>query len=176
MNFSVVRSIELLERTPYVLEVLLRDLSPFWVENNEGPDTWSPYDVMGHLIHGDRTDWIARLRIILSDGDQRTFATFDRFAQFQESKGKSLADLLGEFKTVRAANVATLRSLNLSDDDLKKTGIHPVFGEVTLAQLLSTWTVHDLDHISQISRVMAKQYLEDVGPWTAYMRILKPLQ
>ncbi len=175
MNFSVTQSIEILERTPYVLEVLLRDLSPFWTANNEGPDTWSPYDVIGHLIHGDRTDWIARLRIILSDSDQKTFATFDRFAQFQESKEKTLADLLGEFKTVRAANIATLRSLNLSDDDLKKIGIHPVFGEVTLAQLLSTWTVHDLDHISQISRVMARQYLEDVGPWTAYMRILKPL-
>lgn len=173
MNFSVTRSIEILERTPYVLEVLLRDLSPFWVENNEGADTWSPYDVMGHLIHGDRTDWIARLRIILSDGNQKTFATFDRFAQFQESKGKTLADLLGEFKSVRAANVATLRSLNLSDDDLKKTGIHPVFGEVTLAQLLSTWTVHDLDHISQISRVMAKQFHDDVGPWKEYLKVLR---
>ncbi len=173
MNFSVTHSIEILERTPYVLEVLLRDLSPFWIENNEGPDTWSPYDVIGHLIHGDRTGWIARLRIILSDGDQKTFATFDRFAQFQESKEKTLADLLSEFKTVRAANVATLRSLNLSDDDLKKTGIHPVFGEVTLAQLLSTWTVHDLDHISQISRVMAKQFHDDIGPWKEYLKVLR---
>lgn len=176
MNFSVTRSIEILERTPYVLEVLLRDLSPFWTDQNEGPDTWSPYDVIGHLIHGDRTDYINRLQIIMSNSDQRQFTPFDRFAQFRESQGKSLAELLTEFKTVRSANVAILRSLNLSDDDLKKTGIHPVFGEVTLAQLLSTWTVHDLDHISQISRVMAKQYHDDVGPWVAYLRILKPLQ
>ena len=173
MNFSVARSIELLERTPGVLETLLRDLSPFWTHQNEGPETWSPYDVLGHLIHGDRTDYISRLRIIMSDSTDRTFAPFDRFAQFRESEGKSLLDLLAEFKIVRAENVATLRSLNLSENDLKRTGIHPVFGEVTLAQLLATWTVHDLDHVSQIARVVAKQFHDDVGPWKEYLKVLR---
>lgn len=173
MNFSVARSIELLERTPYVLDLMLRDLSPFWTDQNEGPDTWSPHDVLGHLIHGDRTDWVARTQIILSDSGPKEFAKFDRFAQFQESAGKTLADLLTEFKTLRADNVRWLKSLNLSDDDLKKTGVHPSFGEVTLAQLLSTWTVHDLDHISQISRVMAKQFHDDVGPWKEYLKVLR---
>ncbi|MBK7142172.1 MAG: DinB family protein [bacterium] len=173
MNLSIPRSIEILERTPYVLEVLLRDLPPFWTENNEGPETWSPYDIIGHLIHGERADWIERMQIILSSGDRREFKPFDRFAQLRESKGKSLTELLSEFKTLRAANVATLRSLNLTDDDLKKTGTHPALGEVTLAQLLATWTVHDLDHISQISRVMAKQYIDDVGPWKEYLKVLR---
>lgn len=173
MNFDLPRSLEILERTPTVLDLMLRDLSPFWTDQNEGPDTWSPYDVIGHLIHCDKADWITRTEIIMSDRENKTFPPVDRFAQFAESEGKSLADLLAEFKTLRAECLAKLKSYRLTEDELRKTGIHPMFGEVTLAQLLSTWTVHDLDHISQISRVMAKQYREDVGPWLQYLKILR---
>jgi hypothetical protein len=173
MEFSLSKSIEILERTPEVLFHELQNLHPDWTSGNEGADTWSAYDVIGHLIHGDKTDWIARAEIILSDKSEKHFESFDRFAQFEESKGKSLSQLLDEFKTIRASNIERLRKLRITDADLKKTGIHPSFGEVTLAQLLATWVVHDLDHISQISRVMAKQYKEEVGPWIAYLKILR---
>jgi len=171
--FKLAESIALLERTPLVLETLLADLPDIWTQHNEGPETWSPYDVIGHLIHGERTDWMTRLDIILSDGPNKTFATFDRFAQFHESEGKSLAVLLAEFRAVRGENLARLRALNLSDTDLDRTGIHPKFGAVTARQLLATWTVHDLDHIMQISRVMAKQIGPAVGPWVEYLKILR---
>jgi len=173
MSFDLNSSLVLLERTPGVLETLLGGLAPTWTHQNEGADTWSPYDVLGHLIHGERTDWMARMDIILNDEGDKRFVPFDRFAQFRESEGKSLGELLREFREVRTANVAHVRSLNLDDRALDKTGIHPTFGEVTLRQLLSTWTVHDLDHLVQISRVMAKQLKTDVGPWVAFLRIVR---
>jgi len=169
--FTVELGLEILERTPAVLRAWLGGLSPEWLAANEGPDTWNPFDVVGHLIHGERTDWMARADIILGGGG--TFATFDRLAQFRESEGKSLAQLLDEFGEVRRANVARLRSLSLTDADLQKTGTHPKFGTVTLRQLLSTWVAHDLDHLMQISRVMGKQLTQDVGPWTEYLRVVR---
>jgi uncharacterized damage-inducible protein DinB len=173
MNFSLVKSIELLERTPEVLIVMLQHLSTEWTTNNEGAETWNVFDVVGHLIQGEKTDWIPRMEIILSNKPDRTFEPFDRFAQFDESIGKSLAELLIAFKSLRQKNIAYLNSKNLTDNDLKQTGVHPELGEVTLSQLLSTWTVHDLNHLAQISRIMAKQYKSAVGPWTAYLRILQ---
>ena len=169
--FTVELGLEILERTPSVLRAWLGGLSAEWLAANEGPDTWNPYDVVGHLIHGERTDWMARADIILGGGG--TFATFDRFAQFRESEGKSLAQLLDEFAEVRRANVARIRSLAVTDADLEKTGTHPKFGTVTLRQLLSTWAAHDLDHLMQISRVMGKQLKEDVGPWTEFLRVVR---
>ncbi len=173
MEFSLIKSIEILERTPETLIQLLQNLHIDWTSNNEGVDTWSAYDVIGHLIHGDKTDWVIRAEIILSNRNEKHFQTFDRFAQFEDSKGKTLPQLLTEFKTIRKANIERLRNLNITDEDLKKTGIHPSFGTVTLAQLIATWVVHDLDHISQIARVMAKQYKDEVGPWIAYLKILR---
>ena len=173
MNFSLDKSIELLERTPTVIAYLTEDLSSEWTDNNEGGDTWSVFDVIGHLIHGDRTDWITRTEIILSDKDNKAFDPFDRFAQFETSEGKTLPQLLEEFKIIRISNIARLRKLQIKEQDLTKTGIHPTFGLVTLSQLLSTWVVHDLDHISQISRIMAKQYKEQTGPWIEFLKILR---
>jgi hypothetical protein len=169
--FTIDYGIEILERTPGALRVLLGGLSPAWTSATEGPDTWSPYDVVGHLIHGERTDWMARVGVILKDGG--TFATFDRFAQFRESQGKSLARLLDEFAAARQDNLQTLRALRLTDADLGRTGIHPTFGEVTLRQLLATWVAHDMDHLMQISRVLGKQLKDDVGPWSAYLRVVR---
>ena len=166
------KSIEILERTPEVLETMLQNVSADWTENNEGGETWSVFDVLGHLVHGEKTDWIARMEIILSDAPDKKFAPFDRFAQFEDSEAKTLRELLEEFKGLRKKNVDVLRSKKLTTENLEQKGVHPAFGEVTLKQLLATWTVHDLDHISQISRVMAKQYKEAVGPWTQYLKIL----
>jgi len=173
MDFSINKSIEILERTPDVLFHLTNNLSEDWSMNNEGGETWSVFDVIGHLVHGDKTDWMARIEIILSTEAGKEFKSFDRFAQFEESRGKSLGQLLNEFKTVRELNLKKLKGFNLTENDYKKTGIHPKFGPVTLSQLISTWTVHDLDHISQISRVMAKQYKEQTGPWIEYLKILR---
>jgi uncharacterized damage-inducible protein DinB len=173
MEFTLERSIEILERTPGVLISLLHGISDDWTSKNEGAQTWSAYDVIGHLIHGEKTDWITRAEIILSGKGDRKFEVFDRFAQFQDSKGKSLTQLLEEFKMLREKNIERLRAKNLTRDDFAKTGTHPAFGEVTLGQLLSTWVVHDLNHIAQISRVMAKQYQTEVGPWLQYLGILK---
>lgn len=173
MNFDLEKSILILERTPAVLVQLLSGLPDDWVMHNEGGDTWSPYDVVGHLVHGERTDWMVRTKIILDEGTRRTFDVFIRTAMFEESKGKSLGDLLAEFKSARAENLKTLRSLKLTEKDLDKKGIHPKFGEVTLRQLLSTWTIHDLTHLAQIARVMAKQYKEEIGPWIEYMRLVR---
>jgi len=169
--FSLPLGLEILERTPAVLCTLLAGLSPDWIVATEGPDTWSPYDVVGHLIHGERTDWIARATIIRGGGG--TFQTFDRFAQFRESDGKTLAQLLDEFADARAENLTTLRSWSLTDADLERTGTHPKFGQVTMRQLLSTWVAHDLDHLMQISRVMGKQLATDVGPWAEYLRVVR---
>jgi uncharacterized damage-inducible protein DinB len=173
MHFSIDKSIEILERTPGVLHAMLQNISADWTTKNEGGETWSVYDIIGHLIHGEKTDWIPRAEIILSEGPDKTFEAFDRFAQFEESKGKSLTQLLDEFKILRNENITLLRSKKLSGKDLEKKGIHPAFGEVTLSELLATWVVHDLNHIAQISRVMAKQYKPEVGPWIEYLRILK---
>ena len=172
MNFNLEKSYQVLDRTPTVLRTLLNDLDKDWVMNNEGPETFSPYDVLGHLIHGERTDWATRAKIILEFGLSRPFTPWDRFAQYEESKGKSLAQLLDEFEQVRKDNMRWLKSLNLTEADLDKKGMHPKLGEVTLRNLLSTWVVHDLTHIAQITRVMAKQYKEEMGPWPEFFRIL----
>ena len=174
MNFNLARSIEILERTPDVLIAMLQNVSGDWTSNNEGKETWSAYDIVGHLIHGEKTDWIPRMEIILSGQVVKTFEPFDRSAQFHESKGKSLTELLDEFKRLRQRNIEHLRSKKLTDKSIEEKGIHPAFGEVTLSQLLSTWTVHDLNHIAQISRVMARQYKAEVGPWIEYLKILQP--
>jgi uncharacterized damage-inducible protein DinB len=173
MNFTIEKSIEILECTPNVLIAMLQNISPDWTTNNEGGETWSVYDIIGHLIHGEKTDWISRMEIILSGKPDKTFEPFGRFAHFEESKGKSLLHLLDEFKRLRKKNIEYLYSKKLSSKNLEEKGIHPAFGEVTLSQLLSAWTVHDLNHIAQISRVMAKQYKEEVGPWIGYLRILQ---
>ena len=173
MNFTLLKSIEILERTPGVLIAMLQNLSPEWTSTSEGGDTWSVYDIVGHLIHGEKTDWIPRMEIILSDKPDKRFEPFDRFAQFEESKGKSLTELLDEFKRLRKKNIEHLRSKKLTEKNSEERGIHPAFGEITLSQLLSTWTVHDLNHIAQISRVMAKQYKAEVGPWVEYLKILQ---
>jgi len=173
MQLSLPQAIEILSKTPATLNTLLAGLSEPWIKNNEGPETWSPYDVVGHLIHGERTDWIPRLKIILELGESRPFDPFDRFAQFEASQGKSLSELLETFAALRRQNLATLKQLNLTEEHFKLKGTHPDFGSVTLGQLLATWVVHDLDHISQIVRVMAQQYLDEVGPWVSYLSILK---
>jgi DinB superfamily len=173
MEFSINKSIEILERTPHVLIQLTNNLSADWTMNNEGGETWSVFDVIGHLIHGEKTDWIIRIEIILSEGANKEFEPFDRFAQLKVSKGKSLEQLLKEFLAVRESSLKKLKGFKLTENDFNKTGIHPKFGTVTLSQLIAAWTVHDLDHISQISRVMSKQYKEQSGPWIEYMKILR---
>ena len=172
MNFDLADGIPILERTPRVLRTMLEDLSAGWIDATEGPDTWSPYVIVGHLIHGERSDWIPRAKIILAQGDDRRFTPFDRFAQFRESEGKSLTDLLDEFEKLRAENVVTLSSWKLTDEQLALEGEHPAFGSVTLRQLLATWVAHDLGHIAQTGRVMAKQYREAVGPWREYLPVM----
>ena len=172
MRYTEASATAILERTPRVLRELLADLPDEYINATEGPDTWSPYDVVGHLIHGERTDWIGRARIILEQGENRRFQPFDRLAQFEESKGKSLSDLLEEFEKLRSANMATLRSWALTEQQLDLQGEHPAFGAVTLRQLLSTWVAHDLGHLTQITRVMAKQYREEIGPWRAYLSVM----
>ena len=173
MNFDLKKSIEILERTPAVLNAMLQHISADWTSNNEGPETWSVYDIIGHLIHGEQTDWMPRTEIILSESEDKAFVPFDRFAQFENSKGKTLQQLLDKFATLRKQGIEQLLSKNITDSDLEKTGIHPAFGAVTLSQLLAAWTVHDLNHIAQISRVMAKQYKGASGPWPAYLKILQ---
>ncbi len=172
MTFELTHGIEILERTPHTLRAMLAGLPAAWTDANEGPDTWSPYVIVGHLIHGERTDWIPRAQIILAQGSDRRFAPYDRFAQFRESQGKSLADLLDEFARLRSDNVATLSGWQLSDVQLALEGEHPEFGRVTLRQLLSTWVAHDLGHVAQAARVMAKQYRDAVGPWRAYLPVM----
>ena len=173
MKFSLDKAYEILERTPSVLRILLAGLNGDWIMNNEGHDTFSPYDVVGHLIHGEKTDWRDRTIMILKHGTDKSFVPFDRFAQFEASKGKSLTVLLDEFEKIRATNLAWLKSLNLGEEDFDKIGSHPSLGHVTLRQLLSTWVIHDLTHIAQVTRVMAKQYKEEMGPWPEFFRILQ---
>ena len=173
MDFDLDETLEILARTPEILRTLLRELPAGWTSGNEGPDTWSPYDVLGHLIHGEKADWIGRARIILDHGESRTFEPFDRFAMFRESAGKTLGELLDQFARLRQRNLETVRGFGLTADHLELRGRHPDFGTVTLGQLLATWAVHDLGHIAQITRVMAKQYAGHVGPWRAYLPVLE---
>ena len=170
--FKLDHAKEILRRTPGTLNALLTDLPDEWVMANEGPDTWSPYDVIGHLIEGEETDWIPRARIILEQGEARPFDKFDRFAMFEKSKGKSLTELLARFEELRGESLRQLDEMNLTPELLQKQGMHPALGVVTLSQLLSAWVVHDLGHIRQIVRVMAKQYRDAIGPWTAYLSIV----
>lgn len=173
MKFELDKSTQILSRTPEVLKALLSGLSPEWIKNNEGEDTWSPYDVIGHLIHCEKTDWMVRAKIIMSNIGDKTFEPFDRFAQMNQSQDRSIDELLDEFKERRQANLIDLGNLQIQHADLSNSGIHPALGEVELQHLLSSWVVHDLGHITQISRVMAKQYKTEVGPWAEYLSILK---
>ena len=171
--FRLDQCVEILERTPQVVRELLAGLPANWTRTNEGGETWSPYDVIGHLIHGEKTDWIPRAEIILGPGSDKRFTPFDRTAQSRESQGKSLEDLIEDFGELRRASLERLQGFRLTEKDLDRTGVHPEFGQVTLRQLLATWVVHDLDHIVQISRVMARQMREEVGPWSAYLRVVR---
>lgn len=173
MQFELDDALAVLGRTPQTLQALLSDLPHTWLTATEGPDTWSPFDVVGHLIHGEETDWIPRARIILAEGESRPFDPFDRFAQMEKSKGKSLAQLLAEFRRLRNENLRVLGSWNLGPTDLDRRGRHPELGTVTLRQLLATWVAHDLAHLGQITRVLAKQYGDAVGPWKAYLSVYR---
>ena len=172
MDFDLTAGTAILARTPGTLRAMLSGLPSDWTDATEGPETWSPYDIVGHLIHGERTDWIPRARIILEQGENRRFTPFDRFAQFRESQGKRLADLLDEFDELRRDNLETLAGWRLTDVQLALESEHPELGHVTLRQLLAAWVVHDLGHIAQAARVMAKQYREPIGPWRAYLTIV----
>jgi len=173
MEHNLQHTISLLTRTPAVLNALLRNLPETWTLRNEGENTWSAYDIVGHLIHGERTDWMPRVKRVLHSGEARAFDSFDRLAQLRESQDKSLEQLLDEFARLRSENLAELRALNLRPEDLQRRGQHPALGVVTLSQLLATWAAHDLTHLHQISRVMAHQHREAVGPWSAYLGVLQ---
>ena len=172
MDFDLHRSVAVLERTPAVLKTFLGELPSAWTHANEGPDTWSPFDVIGHLIDGEETDWMGRARIILAQGEDRRFPPFDRFRHLEANQGKTLSDLLERFAQLRTRNLEELAELEIGPAELRLTGVHPEFGTVTLEQLLATWVAHDLGHIAQIARVMAKQYKEALGPWEAYLPVL----
>jgi hypothetical protein len=170
--FDLEQAMALLARTPATLDAMLRNLPDGWSQANEGGDTWSPFDIVGHLIHGEQTDWLTRTRIVLEHGESRPFEKFDRLAQFSASKGRTLHQLLDEFAALRAKNLRELKSLGLGDADLDRRGRHQALGAVTLRQLLATWVAHDFDHVIQIARVLAKQYSDEVGPWRAYLRVI----
>ena len=172
MTLSLADTIALLSRTPKAVNALLSGLPDVWTRRNEGDGTWSAFDIVGHLIDGERTDWMPRVRIILDHGKTMPFDPFDRFAHLKENEGKSLQQLLDDFARLRIENLAALRMRNLQQEDLARQGKHPALGTVTLAQLLSAWAVHDLSHLHQISRVAAHQYREAVGPWSAYLGVL----
>ena len=172
MKFDLTGATEILRQTPYTLSRMLEDLSPEWTESKGDAENWSPYDVIGHLIHGEETDWIPRAEIILAQAENRTFEPYDRFAQFKKSNKASLSDLLTEFAHARNTNIEKLGRWQLTPDQLALIGMHPELGEVTLEQLLATWVVHDLNHIRQIVEYMAAQYGDNVGPWKAYLSIL----
>jgi hypothetical protein len=172
-GWTLERTIALLERTPGALAALLDGLPDPWTRGNEGPETFSPYDVVGHLIHGEKTDWMARTRVILEHGEARPFDRYDRFAQLRDSAGRPLAALLAEFTRLRRDNLAALRAMKLGPAELERRGTHPVLGVVTLRQLLATWAAHDLTHLHQIARVMAYQVREEVGPWVRFLGVLR---
>ena len=171
MEHNLQDTIALLARTPAALNALLRDLPETWTHRNEGENTWSPFDIVGHLIHGEHTDWIPRTRIILQFGESKTFEPFDREGFKRATQNKSLAQLLDEFDRLRSENLDQLRALNLQPQDLQRRGQHPTLGVVTLSELLATWAAHDLTHLHQISRVMAHQYGDAVGPWIKFMGV-----
>ncbi|MBV9962967.1 MAG: DinB family protein [Parafilimonas sp.] len=172
MEYNQTQAIQILERTPAVLKTLLSGLDNDWIMNNEGENTFSAYDVVGHLLHGEKVDWHGRIKRILEFGITQPFDSFDRFAMYEESKGKTLDVLLNEFEKHRKQNLDWLKSLNLNQTDYDKKGMHPKFGEVTLSNLLATWVAHDLSHTAQITRVMAKQYKTAIGPWVEFFRIM----
>ena len=172
MDFNLNHSVLILEKTPEVINAMLQNIPEPWAYNNEGKDTWSPFDIIGHLVHGEHTDWIPRAKIILSDQAQKNFEPFDRFAQFENSKNKSLETVLQEFQQLRKLNIEQLKAFHLTEEQLQLTGNHPELGTVTLQQLLATWVVHDLSHIHQITRVLAKNYTDQVGPWVQYISII----
>jgi DinB superfamily len=172
MQFKIEQAIELLAQTPATLRAMLGNLSEDWTGGGT-PENWAPFDIVGHLIHGESTDWIPRARIILAQGENVTFTPYDRFAQFEYSKGKTLHELLDEFEALRGENIAELRSMDITPDKLALKGMHPELGEVDLEKLLSTWVVHDLNHVRQIVKFMAGKYEKAVGPWKEYLSILK---
>jgi len=172
LSFSLDDGVRILQRTPVLLNAMLRGLPDSWTRANEGPDTWSPFDIVGHLVHGEETDWIARARIILEHGESRPFEPFDRFAQFEKYGDRTLEELLDLFTDCRRKSLETLQGMSILPDRLELSGTHPAFGRVTLRQLLATWVAHDLSHIAQIARVMSRQYREEVGPWKEYLPIL----
>lgn len=173
MEHNLDQTISLLTRTPAALNALLRDLPDSWTLRSEGENTWSAFEIVGHLIHGERTDWMPRAKMILQFGEAKPFEPFDRWGQARESQGKSLGQLLDEFARLRSENLGELRALNLRREDLARFGLHPALGRVTLSELLATWAAHDLTHLHQISRVMAHQYREAVGPWSRYLGVLQ---
>lgn len=173
MQFNLSEATQILQRTPPTLASMVAGIPQTWLKANEGSGTFSCYDVVGHLIHGELTDWIPRVKIILEHGEAKAFEPFDRFAQFREDQSRPVQALLEQFAFLRGENVRTLEGLNLTSEDLARRGTHPELGPVTLGQLLSSWVVHDLSHLSQVARVAAKQYAHEVGPWHAYMSILK---
>ena len=173
MKFQIEQAVEILARTPETVKSLLGNLSDDWTENEADSESWSPFDVVGHFIHGEETDWIPRAEIILAQAENRTFEPFDRFAQFETSKGKTLSELIETFAALRTENLVKLREMNLTEEKLRLKGIHPELGEVTLEQLLATWTVHDLTHIRQIVTILARKYTENVGVWKEYLSILQ---
>jgi hypothetical protein len=172
VRFDPAEAIPVISRTPIVLRALLDGLPEPWIRADEGADTWTPFDIVGHLIHGERTDWIPRAELILTQGETRTFDVFDRFAMFEASRGCTLVELLDRFAELRAGNVARLQSMRLTPADLERRGRHPELGSVTLGQHLATWVAHDLSHLAQVARVMGKRYGEAVGPWRAYLPML----
>ncbi|HMB69252.1 MAG TPA: DinB family protein [bacterium] len=172
MKFTLARAVSVLSRTPASLDALLRDQPEEWIHCKEGPESWSPFDVVGHLAHGERTDWIPRVRMILDHGEAETFEPFDRFGMFAASRGKTVNELLDEFAEVRADSLRTLEDLRISPGDLRRTGRHPSFGPVTLEHLMAAWVVHDLGHVRQITRVMAKQLREAIGPWSQFLPVV----
>jgi hypothetical protein len=173
MQHNLRDTISLLSRTPAALNALLRELPESWTHGKEGGNTWSAFDVVGHLIHGERTDWIPRVKMVLQFGETQPLESFDRWGHLRETQGKSLAQLLDEFARIRSENLSELRALNLRQEDFDRRGRHPALGVVTLSQLLATWAAHDLTHLHQISRVMAHQYRQAVGPWSAYLGVLQ---
>jgi hypothetical protein len=173
MEFRLDEGLPLLQRTPDTLRAVLHDLPATWTEATEGPETWSAFDVIGHLIHGERTNWVPRIEHILEHGDRVTFTPFDREGMFVESKGRSIGELLDRFDQVRKQSLARVSALKLSDADLRRQGRHPEFGAVTMGQHMATWVAHDLGHVRQIVRVMARQYADTVGPWRAYLSIVR---
>ena len=172
MRFSLPLSMEILSRTPASVRGLLQGLDDAWIRGTEGPETFSAFDVVGHLIDGEETDWMPRARVILAGGADPRFPPYDRFRHRKRNAGRTLGSLLDELDRLRAANLEEMRRWNLTETQLDRTGIHATFGRVSLRQLLSTWVVHDLGHVAQISRVMAKQYTEAVGPWIEFLPVL----